>query len=316
MEYGQTQDGMAYGLEGVQLSKNVMAYWAEKVEHDTGSGLGANILEFIVGIMDGFLNFSGSSNELFSKSGKEPYFDFYMSRDNFPVNKLDSNVDKTLYARDYKGIEFNKEIATTLRASTDSKAKIDGIILTEDPKSAFAYCYHKNKRNANGVVENQKWFLPAIDEIEEIALGAYDEFDKVFQNQKYWSCQPVNDKFKLSVKVKINILVSWDAGTLTADYYNDNIDRARATSVYTTNGTTYEPISSAAPGYLGTQNGRGQITNEGSLLRPNYIIKFDMTQEGGYVGSNIPDSEYNKHEGNLPRTTKCRIRAVYRSGTK
>ena len=315
--YGGTQNGMPYGLNKVQLSRWYPAAhltltdsnWLSDIIDDYGSWIGMNsVQDMAVAAYDQI----------------KTYYDFYLPRD---VENLTEEQKKELKVREFSGRTLNEEIAATLKDNysmhqiesntpENYPAQIDKLYLTQDPQSAFAYCYHKNKRNANGVVENQKWFLPAIDEIEEIALGAYDEFDKVFQNQKYWSCQPVNDKFKLSVKVKINILVSWDAGTLTADYYNDNIDRARATSVYTTNGTTYEPISSAAPGYLGTQNGRGQITNEGSLLRPNYIIKFDMTQEGGYVGSNIPDSEYNKHEGNLPRTTKCRIRAVYRSGTK
>ena len=321
MQYGQTQDGMAYGLEGVQLSKNVMAYWAEKVEHDTGSGLGANILEFIVGIMDGFLNFSGSSNELFSKSGKEPYFDFYMSRDNFPVNKLDSNVDKTLYARDYKGIEFNKEIATTLRASTDSKAKIDGIILTEDPKSAFAYCYHKNKRNANGVVENQKWFLPAIDEIEDIALGAYDEFDRVFQNQKYWSCQPAYESNDVTIHPIYYTWVLFGSTyinyskyiTMDGKFFNECLTRARATSVITTDGENYQNIQSGIPDNV----------SSGILTVTTYIEgNRDGETVTDWKPSNIdysntifanPNGEYR---GNSARTAKCRIRAVYRSGTK
>ncbi|MBQ5700762.1 MAG: hypothetical protein IIV68_01425, partial [Alistipes sp.] len=107
------------------------------------------------------------------------------------------------------GIEFNREIAATLKANSDNpKAKIDGIILTEDPKSAFAYCYNKNKRNADGTIDinNIKWFLPAIDEIEDIALGAYDEFDKVFQNEKYWSCQTPTSNIISKLQQKIELV--------------------------------------------------------------------------------------------------------------
>ena len=319
--YGQTQDGMPWGLQGIQLSDNVMAYWAEKVEHDTGSGLGASVLEFIVGIMDGYLNFSGSSNELFSKSGKEPYFDFYMSRDNFPVNKLDSNVDKTLYARDYKGIEFNKEIAATLKASTDPKAKIDGIILNEDPQSAFAYCYHKNKRNGSGVVETQKWFLPAIDEIEDIALGAYEEFDRVFQNRKYWSCQPAYESNNVTIHPIYYTWVLFGSTyidysryiTMDGEFFNECLTRARATSVITTDGKNYQNIQSGLPDNM----------SSGILTVTTYIEgNRDGETSTDWKPSNIdysntifanPNGEYR---GNSSRDEVCRIRAVYRSGTK
>ena len=318
--YGTPQDGMPFGLEGIQLSDNVQAYWAEKVEHDTGSGLGATILEFIVGIMDNYLNFSGASNAIFAKSGKEPYYDFYLTRDGFPVNKLDDDVDRSMYARDYQGLQFNKEIAATLKASTDTKAKIDGITLTEDPQSAFAYCYHKNKRNDNGVVETQKWFLPAIDEIEDIALGAYDEFDKVFQNQKYWSCQPT---YEPNIVIINPIYYTWKVFwseyenyskyiTMEGLFYNECVTRARSTSVFT-DGRNYQTIESGIP----------NNTSSGKLSVDTYI-EGDKNGETvtSWAPSNIdysnaifanPSGEYR---GNSARTEKCRIRAVYRSGTK
>ena len=317
MQYGQTQDGMPWGLDGIQLSDDVLAYWAEKVEHDTGSGFVATILEFIVGIMDSFLNFSDASNLIFSKSGKEPYFDFYLSRDNFPVNKLDGDVDKTKYARDYKGIEFNREIAATLKASTESKAKIDDITLVEAPQSAFAYCYNKNKRNSSGKVVEQKWFLPAIDEIEEIALGAYDEFDRVFQNQKYWSCQPAYEPNNVIINP---IYYTWREYvnyskyiTMEGKFYNENLTRARSTSVFTTDGKNYQNIKSGVPDNV----------SSGALSVDAYI-EGDRDGETitNWAQSNInyssaifanPNGEYR---GNSPRTEKCRIRAVYRSGSK
>ena len=317
--YGQTQDGMAWGLEGIQLSNNVMAYWAEKKEHDTGSGLGANILEFIVGIMDSYLNFSSSSAELFSKSCKEPYFDFYLSRDNFPINKLDSGVDKTKYARDYNGLGFNKEIATTLKALGDSKGKIDGIILTEDPQSAIAYCYNKNKRNSNGVVETQKWFLPAIDEIEDIALGAYEEFDRVFQNQKYWSCQPAYE----SNSVIINpIYYTWvlfgstyiDYSkyiTMEGQFYNECLSRARSTSVFTADGISYQNINSGIPNNL--SSGKLNVTTYIEGNRDGETITSWTPSNIDYSNS-IFTNPYGEYRGNSARTEVCRIRAVYRSG--
>ena len=332
MQYGQTQNGMAWGLENIQLSNNVQAYWAEKVQHDTGSGIGATILEFIVGIMDSYLNFSGASNTVFAKSGKEPYFDFYLSRDNFPVNKLDSDVDKTKYARDYEGRIFNENIATTLRdkyaaqqiAHSNTQgylAQIEKLNLTQAPSSAFAYCYHKNKRNSNGDVVEQKWFLPAIDEIEDIALGAYDEFDKVFQNKEYWSCQPAYEPNIVIIKpIYYTWKVFWSEYedyskyvTMEGKFYNENLTRARSTSVFTTDGKNYQNIKSGVP----------DNASSGTLTVKAWIEgDKDGDTETNWAQSNInyssaiyadPNGEYR---GNSPRTESCRIRAVYRSGTK
>lgn len=298
--YGQTQDGMPWGLQGIQLSQNVMAYWKE-----SANGLLASIINYFFGTDE-------QANSVFAKSGRAPQYDFYLSRDNFPTDKLANNVDKTLYARDYKGIEFNKEIAATLKASTDSKAKIDGIILTEDPKSAFAYCYHKNKRNANGVVETQKWFLPAIDEIEDIALGAYEEFDRVFQNKEYWSCQPSYNYNDMTINGQNYVLITYvQLSTLNGEFYEDNKDRARSTSVYATSATSYTTIQSGLPS--GVKSGKLNITayNGGSK---------NGQAETSYASNNI---NYNadryttgEYRGNSSRDEVCRIRAVYRSGTR
>ena len=302
--YGQTQDGMAFGLEGIQLSDNVMAYWKE-----SASGTLGQIINYFFGTEE-------SANKIFTQSDKEPYYDFYLSRDKFPTDKLANNVDKTLYARDYKGIEFNKEIAATLKASTDPKAKIDGIILNEDPQSAFAYCYHKNKRNGSGVVETQKWFLPAIDEIEDIALGAYEEFDRVFQNKEYWSCQPAYHYNTMTI-VGYNWLVFYyqQLSSLKGEFYEDNTSRARSTSIYTTDGVNFSNIQSGLPN--GVKSGHLAVNAYGSGLGGG---NKDGTAETQYSSNNII---YNadiyttgEYRGNSSRDEVCRIRAVYRSGTR
>ena len=300
-QYGPKQNGMKWGLEGIQLSKYVRAYWKE-----SANGLLASIINYFFGTDE-------QANRVFVQSGRAPQYDFYLTRDNFPVNKLESGLDKTLYARDYSGLQFNKEIATTLKASSDTKAKIDGITLTEDPKSAFAYCYHKNKRNSDGTIDiaNIKWFLPAIDEIEEIAKGAYDEFDKVFQNEEYWSCQPAYNYNDLHITGRNHVL--WDyvtLSTLNGEFYEDNKDRARSTSVYTTDGITYQNIQSGLPS--------GQKSGELSVTAYNGGSK-DGTAETNYgTNSIIYESDiYTKgnYRGNSHRTEINRIRAVYRSGT-
>ena len=294
LQYGQTQNGMPWGLEGVQLSNK---YEAAVLAQTSGDIITAIINA--VGKYIGFDDIETLAKEAYKSIAT--YYDFYLPRD---VKDMNDDQKENLEVNEYCGLEYNKQIALTLKASTKPEAKINGIILTEDPISAFAYCYHKNKRNANGEVVEQKWFLPAIDEIEDIALGAYDEFDKVFQNQMYWSCQPAYDIKKLNLK--LTHLFSSNAGYLAADYYNDNINRARATYVYTTDGKNYDPANSGSPKYAGTQNGTANIGWK--------KLTVDLTKEGGYVPT--PISDYSDYEGNLPRTKSCRIRAVYRSGTK
>lgn len=325
-QYGQTQNGMPWGLEGIQLSDSVMAYWAEKVEHSTGDGIWDLIAGFIVGLLDSWLDITGNANKIFAQSNLKPYYDFYLTRDNFPIAKLQEEQNALDYQRDFSGLAFNKEIAATLKSgysthqienndNTKYPAQIDKILLTQDPQSAFAYCYHKNKRNANGVVENQKWFLPAIDEIEDIALGAYAEFDKVFQNQIYWSCQPAYD----SNSIVINPYRGsrWSDSytnyskyiTVEGAFYDDNLYRARATSVYSTDGTTYQAIKSGLPNDVlsgkltvnaysdGPKDGQAETNYD------EYVIDYSATL--------YTTGEYR---GNKSRSDIARIRAVYRSG--
>ena len=278
-KYGQTQDGMAYGLDGVELSNKVQAAYV-----DQGSGLIATIID-IFGSFENFIN------NIITGAKISPYYDFYLTRDN-PYSSITP--------RDYQGLQFNREIAETLKVSSKPETKIDGIILTEDPQSAFAYCYHKNKRNADGTIdiEDIKWFLPAIDEIEDIALGAYDEFDKVFQSKLYWSCQPAFNKNKITVKYKGLFTTS----TANGSYYDDDVNRARATKItYNSSSRQYENISS------GVDGNKKQLTaeNTGSY---SSNFNYNITSAGETI---------SYHEGNCSRTTdKCRIRAVYRSGTK
>ena len=310
-QYGGTQNGMPFGLEGIQLSDGVSAYWQERHTYSINIPFIGDILSLVINALDRWLEISSTAKSVFAQSKQKPYYDFYLTRDAFPVDKLESTVDKTQYARDYQGLQFNKEIAATLKANIDPKAKIDGIILTEDPKSAFAYCYHKNKRNSDGTIDiaNIKWFLPAIDEIEDIALGAYDEFDQVFQNKKYWSCQPAYNYNTLRINPDGKTLgqTNSDYVWFEGEFYSDNTLRARSTSVYATSATTYTTIDSGLPngvvsGHLlatAYQNGNVSISYSGKEINYN----TDIYTTGNY-------------RGNSARNDIARIRAVYRSGTK
>lgn len=288
-QYGETQNGMAWGLDGIQLSNKQQAAYVDQ----TGG-----LISYIFDIFGSFENFI---NNIITESGISPYYDFYLTRDN-PYSGITP--------RDYQGLAFNKDIATTLlkNHSSDPKAKINDVILTEDPVSAFAYCYNKNKRNSDGDVcyisgnsvntDNLIWHLPSIDEIEDIAKGAYDEFDKVFQAEEYWSCQPSFNKNTISIKYRGIITTSRANGS----YYDDDVNRARATKItYNELTREYDNISSGVDG------------NSKLLSAEN---KGAYSSDFNY-NTSVTGEKITHHEGNNSRTNEvCRIRAVYRSGTK
>lgn len=294
--YGSTQDGMPWGLDGIFLSHNVKASYVET----SGS-----ILGFLINLFGG--SYDSWINSMIDESGLAPYYDFYLERDTRPQN---------VGFRNFSGKVFNSEIIATLKnlysTSTDETLKksiqVEGLLLTEDPQSAIAYCYHKNKRDEDGNVETVNWYLPAIDEIEEISMAAYDEFNKVFQNQKYWSCQP--SAYNKILAVERERFIFGGNETQNGTYMDDNEYRARATSVLydptnpKANANGYVNISSAVDGVEGTFT--LHFTSSGSFV----------ANKSGYAkntGSN--QTSYTNHPGNLARTADARIRAVYRSGT-
>ena len=303
MQYGQTQDGMAWGLDGIFLSNSCPASHI-----DTSKG----VLGYLIDAFGG--NYNEWINSMIDNSGLAPFYDFYLNRDTRPTG---------IVSRDYQGLTFNKEIATTLltKYSDDAKAKINDVTLIEDPASAFAYCYNKNKRDAYGDVcavngttvttSNLKWHLPSIDEIEEISMGAYDEFDKVFQKNVYWSCQPSVFNQTLRLERERWVIVQLSDEVQTGEYMDDNPNRARATSV------SYDPTNPKAneDGYVNMSS--GVDGNEGTFTLHFKQFGDFVPESSGYkknTGNNL--TNYDNHPGNLPRTTSCRIRAVYRSGTK
>lgn len=291
-QYGGTQDGMEWGLDGIQLSH---IHSAISLGKSTG--------------IAGEFNQEDAYTKAFQQLEESPMYDYYLSRD---------TSDEDLTIHDYVGRDFNEEIIEYLLSNYSSKAaaKLNKVILTEDVKSAISYCYNKNRRDANGDVctlntdgtlnsTNLKWYLPAIDEIEEIAIGAYDEFDKVFQNEFYWSCQPAYDP------VDVDLTVSWGGlgnfGHSYATYFIDNVNRARSTSVLyigtDANGNSiYEPSPSGDGGSIGTQYGKVEAT----------IFSGNKVTLGNFVEAT---ASYDNVPGNKLRTDYCRIRAVYRSGT-
>lgn len=315
-KYGQTQNGMVFGLDGIQLSYK----YPSLIVKQNVSGIVGSIIELIKSWFS-LESMADLANKIFADSDKAIHYDFYLSRDAETIlsgiSGSSSDITSKLTLRDYQGYQMNVDIATVLRTNSDNKTKIDGITLIEDPQSAFAYCYHKNKRNTNGNVEEQKWFLPAIDEIEDIAEGAYDEFDRVFQKNKYWSCQPAYELREMNLSILQKKLLSSGyntEGSLNGNYFIDKKDRARATSIEIKieNGVQIPVnINSSAPGKYGTQYGQAVF----NWLLTQYDESNSKLTTFTNANPAIMESDYAKVPGNLPRTQICRIRAVYRSGS-
>ena len=303
-QYGGTQDGMPYGLEGIQLSHTHDAYYFDYSPN--------GILQWIIELL-GWASYEKLVNKVFE--GRNIKYDFYLPRD----VEGNSQLEDAVYIAEYNGHNYNKEIVNTLlKLTNNDKIKLNKVVLSDnDLKSAIAYCYNKNRRDVDGNIctfnsdgtlnsTNLKWYLPSIDEMEDIARGAYDEFDGVFQKNYYWSCQPAFNPIYVDYNVYEWKVLRWDWAD-TGDnaqgyYYQDNDERARSTSVVSENGEFKN------------------LTNSGSDIYANVTGNIYVAASR----SKDPDNEhienlnpsYDNYPGNKLRTEKCRIRAVYRSGTK
>ena len=307
--YLQTEwNGMEWGLNGIQLSHNVDA--ADLVYQSTG------FWDSLVGL---WMDRTTLMNEAFKNLNIK--YDFYLYRDikGATLEATAGSDEKKNY--DFSGYYFNTEIADYIKTeypehqnpdkNKDLVAKVEYIALDENPLSAFAYCYNKNKRNKYGEVEKIEWYLPAVDEIEDIAEFAYSDFDGVFQGSKYWSCQPsyLQHDLDLDLWKYAPFSGGWgDTGQqLPGYYYTDDTSHARATRALKelNDEGKYEfsgVISSGSPTY-GTQGGQMRLNEWTSKVTTQDIDKDHYTRN--------PSFTYDGHEGNMPRTgVKARVRCV------
>ena len=227
-------EGIVWGLDGIQLSYDHQAI----LIHDSGmESLTRNIRNAI-------LNYS-------------PYYDFYLVRDfNRSTYYFENDSQYTGIVHEHNGYNFCTEIIQLVNGGQkdssgnaydkDLTNDINVLQLNQQPKSAIEYCYNKNKRNANGQVatssdaSNLKWYLPAIDEIEEIMMSKYESTNSAgqtysyysyarfedFQGKYYWSSQPAFYK-----NIFLFDRTYFTAGDRMGHYMIDNPKYARATKV-------------------------------------------------------------------------------------
>lgn len=276
--YGKRKDGMAWGLikengEGLQLSDYMKSFYLET-------------------------SFSDISNALMDRS--KPYYDFYIT---------EAEANNTQNYRPFGGKNFSNEIMEKiLFEEADNSNYVSDGLLTSDPKSAVDYCYNKNKRSADGSIitrvtnnntttyntDNVKWFLPSIDQIEEIVKSAYQDFED-FQAKWYWSSQPAYDRYNYTYYAQFGLV-----DRVSGKFYTDDLSNARATRTIYDNGWTSAP-SGSDPDIDETRVGTHTWTS--------MIIWVDHN----YAANNNYDEE-KLDLGNQPRTAINRIRCVRHMG--
>ena len=294
--YGQTEyEGMVWGLPNEQLSTQLYAILISKGSwSNVDSSIKKQLQEY------------------------SPRYDFYLSRDVVYENwAFENTSDYNNLVHDRNGYEFCKKIINKV-------TNIGTMTLAEQPESAVEYCYNRNKRQANGTVADADllWYLPAIDEIEEIVMSTYgsNQFSYSrfpdFREKMYWSCQPAY--------LNNYIWVERWAGDRYGNYMIDDKLRARATSVSYSNKTgngpsdpdNYVPITSGSTGftkYIDADYEEWLIT--GSLKNMN---EHDVLGGESFSGSNNNEKNINHkltksapEAGNLHRTKdKARVRCV------
>ena len=298
-DFGQTEwEGMQWGLNGAQLSFDKNAILMSKGSWGT---INTSIAEAI--------------------SAYSPKYDFYLSRDiKYDDWSFNDEDDYNNLVHNHNGFDFCNLIIADLKNS-ERDTKTDEIIsilnLSEDPKSAIEYCYNKNKRNSNGEVVDPQWYLPAIDEIEEIVMSQYgDNLENYtysrftdFRAKKYWSSQPAY----LNNYVFVERLL----GDRWGEYMIDNTTRARATSVLyngqgATNPSNYSKITSGMSGYSKYIDADYSDITGISNTQENNVPENGKT----FSGSNRSESWTHTitppiyEEGALLRTDYARVRCV------
>lgn len=278
--YGETEfEGMQWGLDGIQLSyDNTALYFDTSID-----------------LFDFFINLIRDA------VGVNPKYDFY-------IPKHDSDISSSL-KRGYRGYVFSNEIIQVVNGlgnhDTNASNNIDVLQLDQQPRSAIEYCYNKNKRNRNGQVawtgnsDNLNWYLPAIDEMEDIVMSKYGNGLNTyarfleFQSQYYWSSQPSYIRNYAYYNIYISV---------PGQYFYDDVNFARATSVnYDSNTQKFNYEYSGSTSYY----------NGVRVYNRIFDPRSEYKESGEFYGVTL--GSIGRQPGNQPRTEKNRIRCVRKS---
>lgn len=273
--FGVTKDGMAWGLNGVQLSDAIQSMQIRNTGLDD---IANHIVERV-----------------------KPFYDFY-------IRGSESNG---MTYRAFGGKTFSNDIMEKiLYETTNNTDYIGDGLLTTSPKNAVEYCYNKNKRNDDGTIitksgnnyntNNVCWFLPSIDQIEEIVKSGYLDFIE-FQSKWYWASQPAYDRYYWKY-------YSWFGSDVDGYLYQDDLSNARATKI--THSTNSEEEWIVEPS--GSSNINSNLVGNYSWSPTTFLGGTGLSTNKDYTGNN---SDNSLDSGNQPRTNINRIRCVRNTGT-
>lgn len=299
-DYGQTEyEGMTWGLEGIQLSYDHPALYFKSKTGDWANGI------------------------VSSFAGEVPaFYDFYIKKH----DEARMADPKQVELHEYAGYAFTSEIIHEVNGQsgndTDASNNIDVLALNQQPKSAVEYCYNKNKRNANGQVVWQNsdgttynqsqfnWYLPAIDEMEDIMMSMYDNgtyyaYNRFldFQNKYYWSSQPSY--------IQNYAHMQWTLLFIPLDYYGTfYYDDIGNTSFEESNQTDRLNVGSARATKV--VYGENNFIASPSGTNGHYSY-YDATEKKYYYTGTYNDvtiGNIQREEGNKARNSKARVRCV------
>lgn len=241
-DYFTSQSGIPWGFDGEQISDT------DRALYFTGD--------------EGLIDIDDLVNLLFI--GQEFYYDFYLDRDRDSEQDLITVHDYSGYSFNQKIINSKSidEIDRRLNQSTQSvieycynKNKRDQqgrVVYTyideySTQEITEVYRYYKTKRtylsdyhkvtyyfrNTTYYTDtyinqkNFKWYVPAIDELEDIVLNgvSHEFFNEVFVDNLYWSAQPASHRNYFQYYIGTLGLMQSTSGI----YMLDNVNYARAT---------------------------------------------------------------------------------------
>lgn len=282
-DYGQTDyEGMEWGLPGEQLSHLYTAFFVSGSIADN--------------IVNGIIDQIGV------------YYDFYLP---------DDISEASATRRSYSGYIFVSEVIDFV-----GDTYFGVLALNKNPDSAIEYCYNKNKRDKNGNVYEMNWYLPAIDEVEDIMMSKYDNNSKYtyarfsdFQNKYYWSSQSA------FYRNRAHYWTNFMTQDFFGDYYIDDVTSARATKVAYTN--DWGTVTSGHDGYkqgLKIDAPTSALWSDAELhyydvpFSYNYTVKL-LGFFGSETRTHSVQNAVNKtnHPGNKLRTDYARVRCVRKS---
>lgn len=292
--WGKTTDGMPWGFSGTTFSGNM------------GEGLKTQAMLLDVSSMSDLTE--GIGKWVIEQAS--PFYDFYLPKEAKEISEALENPENA-----FAGRRFNNGMI-------GYKLNANELKLNEDPENALEYCLNKNKRSEAGIVTRREWYLPAIDELEEIMVGGYSDF-AVFQDKMYWSCQPAYHRSWVHYKTVDRVTAKDYEGA----YYFENSLNARATSAkyvgkvnnidtytYTGSGAVNDGYFQYFPVSVSNTSGAAETINGVK----KYQFKYDS--EPGFIlhGSakreerTLKQIEYD--EGYKGRNEINRVRCVRKSG--